>query len=104
MQVNGIAGRERITAELLLLNGNDTAEKIQPAVYLSSDPVRHSSDMLLWSRAVPALDPGESMANKFRVTLPGGMATKGKYLVAETKPQGVLNAGGTTTVAYGPLP
>jgi len=92
------SNRQLLTAELIMQNdGKSEVTGVQPAVYLSNDGVRDASDTLLWSRPVEGLQPGESVVNKFRITLPGGVVGKGKYLVA------MNGDSDKNPVVYGPI-
>lgn len=89
--------RQLLSAELILQNaGKSAVSKVQPAVYLSNNKVKDASDILLWTRPLKEITPGESVVNKFRITLPDGVSGKGKYLVA-------MNAGSADAVVYGPI-
>jgi hypothetical protein len=97
--LNSKSDRQLLSAELIVQNdGKSTVSKVQPAVYLSDNGIKDSSDTLLWTRLLQELPPGESTVKKFRLTLPDGVNGKGKYLVA-------VNNGGSEkdTVVYGPI-
>lgn len=105
VSVSGMAGHQRITAEFILQNNGETSKvKLHPAVYLSDSTSLDSGAVLLWGRTVPALAPGESVVGKFRLTVPGGVNTHGKYLLADVSAGGPLKVASAPVVVYGPLP
>ncbi|MCX7008024.1 MAG: BACON domain-containing carbohydrate-binding protein, partial [Kiritimatiellaeota bacterium] len=104
IQVAEAAGRQRLTVELVVRNADQKPESAkQPAVYLSNDAKVDKADTLLWTRAVPELAPGEDATHKFRVTLPAGVSTHGKYLVAIPDTRLALIGEAKPIAVYGPL-
>jgi len=103
VSVASAGGRERLTVELIVRNAGDTpVGQMQPAVYLSNDPQRKPGDTLLWTRPVPALDPGQDTVQRVRFTLPAGVSSRGKYLIATADTHLAL-ASAPPIAVYGPL-
>lgn len=98
------SARQRITAEFIMTNaGTEPSDAAQPAIFLSDDNKLDAADMLLWTRSINGLAPGESKVSKFRVSLPGTTTAHGKYLIAVTKSKGVITTASITPLVYGPI-
>ncbi|MDH4198724.1 MAG: peptidase S8, partial [Candidatus Aminicenantes bacterium] len=70
--------------------GGGAVEPSQTWFYLSLNSVLDASDILLGSRAVPALAAGASSSASTTVTIPEGTATGSRYIIAKADGEGVV--------------
>jgi hypothetical protein len=89
----------RLKGKLLLRNVSAaTSPPAQVSVYLSSDNTLDPGDSVVGGGGIAALKPGKSKKLKLKTTLPPGVTTSGKFVVAV-----VSSGGGSQTLVFGPL-
>jgi subtilase family serine protease len=62
--------------------GGSPADATTTSFYLSTNPTFDATDVLLGSRAVPALGPGASHTGSAAITIPAGTASGSYYILA----------------------
>ncbi|MBI3030250.1 MAG: S8 family serine peptidase [Candidatus Rokubacteria bacterium] len=81
--VSGGAGAALTVSDTTKNQGGGAAGPSTTRFYLSTNSVLDAGDVLLGSRAIPALAPGASSAGSTPLTIPAGTATGNYYLIAQ---------------------
>jgi subtilase family serine protease len=76
--------------------GGDAAATSTTAVYISTNSTLDGGDVLLGSRAVPALAAGASSAGSTTVVVPAGQAPGSYFLIARADADGLLTEANET--------
>jgi subtilase family serine protease len=84
------AGAAFVVTETTRNLGGGAAAASVTKIYLSPNTVLDASDVLLGSRAVPALAAGASSSATTSVTIPAGTAPGGYYVLAQADGDGVV--------------
>ncbi|MFZ5996395.1 MAG: CARDB domain-containing protein [Nitrospirota bacterium] len=85
------AGKSITISDTTMSNGPGDAGASVTSYYFSSNSVLDSADVLLGSRAVPALAAGQSDAGSIEVTIPAGTTTGTYYIIAKADDRSEVN-------------